>query len=699
MSPNSTPTPATSRHGSLAERHRAVLRMLPARFDVMGAVAHLTDELLNPPSGMADPVAALDHLRRRLHATDALVWSCDGGRASRALHVGTAAAGDAPSVIDLGEGAVALQRLRFSGTVMCRQGDVSGLEHLAPPGARSFAAAAATHRDAVTAVLTIAWAGPTTPGDEPLTGLRVAAGLLAMALGGTGTQKRENPSGAVLESLGLRVAAVDRHGVIIAVSAGWTDFARQAGHTNPEAVGPGDNYFDITRRAAESGCTEAAIALKGIEAVCTGASNSFESAYACDALGEERWCLMNVTPLHHPDGGAVIVHTDLTHPLTLELARRMSRRLFRALADTLPVPVWTATADGRVVYGNERWIRIADSSPARPTDALWTDALHPADRERAMAAFRVSVGRRECFEIEVRMKAADGAYHWAICSGAPRFEPDGTLASYVALCWDASAKRRAETAFNHVAGKLVAAQETERGRIARELHDDLGQQVALLASHLDSLGQGALRRRSQNLRADLKHARASLQEIATRVHTLSHQLHPAKLRLLGLVQTLKSLCRDESRDSSVRVRFSGGKGVPRDVAEDTALCLFRVAQEALRNALKHSEATTIHVAIGATDSELMLEVTDNGTGFTPLTSQITGLGLLTMRERVELVNGTLVVEPAQPHGTTIRATVPLKRSPAAFTARQPAAPVLLPEHARARAARRASEDPGSESRG
>ena len=152
----------------------------------------------------------------------------------------------------------------------------------------------------------------------------VAAGLLARALGADGTLKQENPSGAVLESLGVRVAALDRNGTIIAVSAGWTDFARLHGLLTPDAVGRGVNYLDVTRRAAANGCTEAAIALKGIESVCTGASNTFESAYAWDALGEERWSLMTVTPLRRRAGGAVIVHHDLTHPLTLELARRMS---------------------------------------------------------------------------------------------------------------------------------------------------------------------------------------------------------------------------------------------------------------------------------------------------------------------------------------------------------------------------------------
>ena len=211
-----------------------------------------------------------------------------------------------------------------------------------------------------------------------------------------------------------------------------------------------------------------------------------------------------------------------------------------------------------------------------------------------------------------------------------------------------------KSAFDHVAGKLVAAQESERIRIARELHDDLGQQTAVLASKLDML-----QRSEEGARIPIGEIRARVSEIASTIHNLSHRLHPAKLRLLGLVRTLEALCRDESLGSGVAVRFESAN-VARQLPEEIALCLFRVTQEGVRNALKHSGATIIDVTLSATSSQIVLQVTDNGSGFNPL-ARSAGLGLLTMRERVQLVRGMLSVQPLQPRGTTVRIVVPLNR--------------------------------------
>jgi signal transduction histidine kinase len=224
------------------------------------------------------------------------------------------------------------------------------------------------------------------------------------------------------------------------------------------------------------------------------------------------------------------------------------------------------------------------------------------------------------------------------------------------LTSDISAKRRAESALTETASKLVAAQEAERSRISRELHDDLGQRAALLAAKLESLA------RHPHLPVDLRQgvvdAQDSLQELAVAIHSLSHQLHPARLKLLGLVKTLGGLCRDVSKENSVKVHFQPD-GIPSDVPERIALCVFRVAQEALQNAVKHSAAREIDVRLTATASRLMLRVKDKGRGFDPLTSQATGIGLLTMQERVELSGGQLTIKAAEARGTTIEAMLPL----------------------------------------
>jgi signal transduction histidine kinase len=146
-------------------------------------------------------------------------------------------------------------------------------------------------------------------------------------------------------------------------------------------------------------------------------------------------------------------------------------------------------------------------------------------------------------------------------------------------------------------------------------------------------------------------------------------------------------------ENGVRIEFDTRR-VPRDLPEDCGVSLFRVAQEALRNAVKHSGATAIVVRLAATRSQLTMRITDNGKGFDPLTSQASGIGLLTMRERVELVDGTLAVEPARPHGTTIRVVVPIVRhSPATSASRYRADGEPRPVPVAARVARPAFSVP------
>ena len=339
-------------------------------------------------------------------------------------------------------------------------------------------------------------------------------------------------------------------------------------------------------------------------------------------------------------------------------AQRIGEERFEGLADAIPAPLWILAPDGRVLYGNERWMKRAQATAGDEADiGEWTAAFHPDDRARAMSAFQAAVSSQQSFALELQMKAADDTYVWSACIGAPYVSVDRRLQGYVGFCCDISAKRRAEWALTEILPRLVAAQEAERSRIGRELHDDLGQQTALLAWKLKKLSRTPGLSRAR-MRAGLMEAEESLQDLAVAIHDLTHQLHPAKLKLLGLVHALEALCRDVSKESGVHVRFESN-GIPSDVPERTALCVFRVTQEALQNAAKHSGALEIDVQLSATPSQLALRVSDTGHGFDPLASDAAGIGLLTMRERVELSEGRLLIETSPASGTTIEAVLPI----------------------------------------
>jgi signal transduction histidine kinase len=228
---------------------------------------------------------------------------------------------------------------------------------------------------------------------------------------------------------------------------------------------------------------------------------------------------------------------------------------------------------------------------------------------------------------------------------------------FVGSSHDTTSADHARRRSRELGARLVAAQESERARIARDLHDDVAQRVALLATKLGAATN--TRPFSTTLaRRILSEAHDMLHEVMSAIHLLSCELHPPRLNLLGLGPTLKALCDEVAGSSGIAVQFTEGTD-PVEVAEDTALCVFRVMQEALQNAVKHSGGRQVDVRLRLDGAQLTLWVKDDGSGFDPASGRCMGLGLMTMRERVELSGGRLriISEPAS--GTVVEAILPV----------------------------------------
>ena len=211
--------------------------------------------------------------------------------------------------------------------------------------------------------------------------------------------------------------------------------------------------------------------------------------------------------------------------------------------------------------------------------------------------------------------------------------------------------------------RLLGEQEAERARIARELHDDINQQLAILSIELDGLRSDQLQVHSAKR---LSRAMETTQGISTSVRELSHRLHPSKLRLIGLVAALDNLRRDLS-PPHLPIAFCH-RNVPAEIDQNIALCVFRVAQEALGNAVKHSDAGHIWVDLTGGPSSVALTITDDGKGFDVHGPPNAGLGLISMRERVESVGGVLEIHATPASGTRLRVTVPIQASESALAA-------------------------------
>lgn len=221
--------------------------------------------------------------------------------------------------------------------------------------------------------------------------------------------------------------------------------------------------------------------------------------------------------------------------------------------------------------------------------------------------------------------------------------------------------RASEAMIYDLAGRLIHAQEQERQRLARQLHDDLSQRLAALSIKLS-----LLKRQIQEEHSELLQRWNTLQddlmELHEQIRNLSHELHPAMLQNLGLQTALRALCAEfaDLYNLDIRVSIDLSENVPQDIA----LCLFRVSQESLYNIAKHSGSKLVHLLLSKTDEALELTIEDNGAGFDPgsLTGA-SGLGIVSMQERVRFLNGICRVDTAPGQGTTVRVAIPVSRAP------------------------------------
>ena len=222
-------------------------------------------------------------------------------------------------------------------------------------------------------------------------------------------------------------------------------------------------------------------------------------------------------------------------------------------------------------------------------------------------------------------------------------------------------RETAVAALHSLSARLISAQEDERSRIARELHDDFNQRLALLAVDLERFHDG-LPETQENLVDGLASLLRRTRELSSDVHRLSHQLHPSILQHLGLVAAARSFCKEISEQHDIHIELVHHE-VPRSLPSDIALCFYRIIQEALRNVIKHSDAKSARIEITKMESELSLHISDNGIGFDPESDRTRhGLGLLSMRERLRQVDGTISFMRIEPTGTRINVRIPISES-------------------------------------
>jgi PAS domain S-box-containing protein len=345
------------------------------------------------------------------------------------------------------------------------------------------------------------------------------------------------------------------------------------------------------------------------------------------------------------------------------------------------VSVWDYDLGTGEIYCDSTLAHILGFAEDEKQNADWLQVIHPDDKARVLSHGRKALvaktpidadGNSPVPEIEYRALHKDGSILWFLNRATILRSPKGRPYRIIGTITDITARKRAELELNskretlrktnrqvkRLVGKLLLAQEEERKRISRELHDGVNQQIAALGISLSKL-KAQLSGGDPSVSSQIANLESRILDASDSIRELSHRLHSSLLQHVGLVSALKSHCDDVSRDEGVRVSLSI-HGETFAISPEVSLCVYRITQESLRNVVKYSGAKTAEVTLAFTPGRLMLSVIDFGVGFdVQQTKNEVGLGLISIEERAAQLKGSAQIISSPGKGTKILVELPI----------------------------------------
>ena len=516
---------------------------------------------------------------------------------------------------------------------------------------------------------------------------------------------------AILNALSGSIAVIDRVGRVIAVNEAWQRFALEHGHALLLHDDIGVNYFqtcgDLDHEAAKNPVC-ASEALDAIRAVAEGSLPSFTFEYSSCLCGrtmgaDEHWFLLQATPLSGGSGGAVVLHLDITdrkrqeealqqardtlegrvQERTAELVRtnralvkeiaqhqqteqalRLNEEKTRLIIETAHDAFIAIDSAGLITSWNAQAESIFGWARSEAIGRALSETIVPAQYRVAYAQglrrfYAVGSGPLLNRRIETTALKRDGREFpielaiWPVQSGGS--------CSFNAFIRDITERKEAEEMVRNLTRQILRAQEAERKRVARELHDSVSQLLASAKTRIQSLEKTIPAEEGPTLQI-ANQTRGLLDRCIEEVSRIGHNLMPSELEDLGLLAAVRSLCLEFQEKSGIELHLKHSS-IPEELSASIALPLFRIVQEALTNVEKHSEAAHVSVVLEHKSSIVKATITDDGRGFDSSQHHVrkskrSGMGLMNMKERAALIGGTMHISSATGKGTRIEVSVP-----------------------------------------
>jgi PAS domain S-box-containing protein len=377
---------------------------------------------------------------------------------------------------------------------------------------------------------------------------------------------------------------------------------------------------------------------------------------------------LTISPVRDPSGnviGASKVARDITSQKKAERALQESEQRFRVITDASPIMVWLAGTDKLCYYFNKGWLDFVGRTLDQESGNGWAENVHPEDFDRCLQIYVSNFDARRPFEMEYRMRHHTGQYRWILDRGVPRYAPDGTFEGYVGGCLDIHAQKEAaeKVRIAQDMTRLMKAQDEERRRIARELHDSAGQTLTVIGMSLGQLIQRA-EGSSPELAKEGKEIEAMVQQLHSEIRTTSYLLHPPLLDETGLASALSWYVEGLAERSHLAITLDIADNVRR-LPNDMELAIFRVVQECLTNIHRHADSKTALIRVVREGESVKIEVRDNGKGISrerllEIQSRGSGVGIRGIRERIRQFHGEMKIE-SNGSGTTVIVSIPVAK--------------------------------------